>query len=48
MTIEYRKSDKNYPYVIYGPWGGVIYTTKEGLKELQKEIKKVLDKSPRV
>lgn len=44
MTIEYRPADKNYPYVIYGPWGGTIYTDEEGLKELQKEIKKALDK----
>ena len=45
MTIEYRPTDKNYPYVIYGPWGGTIYTNKEGLKKLQKEIKKALDKA---
>jgi hypothetical protein len=45
MTIEYRPADKNYPYVIYGPWGGTIYTNEEGLRELQKEIKKTLDKS---
>jgi hypothetical protein len=44
MTIEYRPHDKNYPYAIYGPWNGTIYTDKEGLKNLQKEIKKVLDK----
>lgn len=44
MTIEYKPNDKNYPYVIYGPWGGTIYTNEDGLKELQKEIKKVLDK----
>ena len=45
MTIEYRPNDKNYPYAIHGPWGGVIYTSEAGLKELQKEIKKTLDKS---
>ena len=48
MTIEYRPTDKNYPYAIYGPWGGTIYTDKKGLKELQKEIKKALDKEPKV
>lgn len=48
MTIEYRPADKNYPYVIYGPWGGTIYTNEEGLKKLQKEIKKALDKAPKV
>lgn len=45
MTIEKNPNDKNYPYTIFGPWGGVIYTDKNGLLELQKEIKKVLDKS---
>ena len=45
MTIEKNPHDKNYPYVISGPWGGVIYTNEEGLRELQKEIKKMLDKS---
>lgn len=45
MTIEYRPDDKIYPYAIYGPWGGAIYTDKDGLKKLQKEIKKILDKT---
>ena len=45
MTIEYRPIDKNYPYAIFGPWGGVIYTNEEGLRQLQEEIKKMLDKS---
>ena len=45
MTIEYRPNDKNYPYAIYGPWGGVIYTNENGLKKLQKEIEKMLDKA---
>ena len=45
MTIEKNPHDKNYPYIISGPWGGVIYTNEEGLRELQKEIKKMLDKS---
>ena len=45
MTIEKRPNDKLYPYVIYGPWDGVIYTDEAGLKQLQKEIKKVLDKN---
>lgn len=45
MTIEKNPNDKNYPYTIFGPWGGVIYTNEKGLRELQEEIKKVLDKS---
>lgn len=42
MTIEKNPHDKNYPYTIFGPWGGVIYTDKNGLLELQKEIEKCL------
>ena len=45
MIIEYRSHDKNYPYAIYGPWDGVIYTDEEGLKKLQQEIEKTLDRS---
>lgn len=48
MTIEYNPADKNYPYVIYGAWGGTIYTDKEGLEELEKEIKKILNKPSKV
>lgn len=48
MTIEKNPNDKNYPYTIFGPWGGVIYTNEKGLKELKKEIEKVLDKSSNV
>lgn len=44
MTIEYRPEDKNYPYEIRGPWGGVIYTDENGLKELKKEIEETLKK----
>jgi hypothetical protein len=44
MAIEKNPHAKNYPYTISGPWGGVIYTNEEGLRELQKEIKKMLDK----
>ena len=47
MKIEYRPTDKNYPYMIYDSWGSTIYTNEEGLKKLQKEIKKALDKTPK-
>ena len=36
------------PTLFMGLGGGVIYTDEAGLKELQKEIKKVLDKQPQV
>ena len=36
--------DKSYPYIISDVWGGKCYMTEEGLKTLQKEIEKILDK----
>ena len=44
MYIEVNKYDKRYPYTISVSWGGKVYMTEEGLKKLQEEIKKVLDK----
>jgi hypothetical protein len=44
MYIEVNKYDKHYPYTISDSWGGRVYMTEEGLKKLQEEIKKVLDK----
>ena len=48
MTIKERPFDKYYPYEIHDGWDGVLYVTEEGLKELQKEIEKVLDKADKV
>ena len=48
MYIDANKYDKHYPYTISDAWGGKVYMTEEGLKKLQEEIKKVLDKSPKV
>jgi len=42
--LEKVTYDKNYPYTIRDAWGGKCYMTKEGLKALQKEIEKALDK----
>ena len=44
MYIEVNKYDKRYPYTISDAWGGKVCMTEEGLKKLQEEIKKVLDK----
>ena len=44
MYIDVNKYDKRYPYTISDAWGGKVYMTEEGLKKLQEEIKKVLDK----
>ena len=43
-----EKASQIYPYTISDGWGGKAYLTKEGLKELFEEIKKVLDKQEEV
>ena len=45
MYIEKNSYDRNYPYIIHGGWGDKIYATEEDLKNLKKEIEKILDKS---
>ena len=42
--LEKNTHDKSYPYTISDAWGGKCYMTEEGLKALQKEIEKALDK----
>lgn len=42
--LEKNTHDKNYPYTISDAWGGKCYMTEEGLKALQEEIEKALDK----
>jgi hypothetical protein len=42
--LKQNPNDKNYPYIISGAWGDDCYMTEEGLKILQKEIEKALDK----
>lgn len=42
MEIYKDEYDKIYPYVIEDAWGGVLHCTKEDLKELRKEINKIL------
>ena len=44
MRIEKDDYDAIYPYAIKDAWGGTIYCTIEHLKELKKEIEKILDK----
>ena len=44
MRIEEDDYDAIYPYAIKDAWGGTIYCTIEHLKELKKEIEKILDK----
>ena len=44
MRIEKNEYDKLYPYTIHGGWDDKVYCDEEGLKELKKEIEKILDK----
>ena len=44
MRIEKNEHDKLYPYTICGGWGDKVYCDEENLKELKKEIEKILDK----
>lgn len=44
MRIVKNEHDKLYPYTICGGWGDKIYCDEENLKELKKEIEKILDK----
>lgn len=44
MRIEKNEYDKLYPYTIHGSWDDKVYCNEEGLKELKKEIEKILDK----
>lgn len=41
MTIE-RSEDKAYPYTIKGGWGDKVYCREDDLKELKKQINKIL------
>ena len=41
MTIE-RSNDTNYPYTIKGGWGDKVYCSLDSLKELKREINKIL------
>ena len=44
MRIEKNEYDKLYPYTIKGGWGDEVYCDEKDLKELKKEIEKILDK----
>ena len=44
MRIVKNEHDKLYPYTIKGGWGDEVYCDEKDLKELKKEIEKILDK----
>ena len=44
MKIEKSKYDTRFPYCIKDEWDGVIWLTKEDLKNLQKALDKFIKK----
>ena len=42
MRIEYNEYGKGYPYTIHGGWEDKVYCRLDDLKELKKEINKIL------
>ena len=44
MKIEKNKYDTQFPYCIKDEWDGVIWLTKEDLKNLQKALDKFIKK----
>ena len=42
MIIKRNEMDKNYPFKICGGWDDVVFADLEDLKELKKEIEKIL------
>ena len=47
MTVE-KSTDKAYPYTIKGGWGDKVYCTVEDLKEIKKQINKILKEEKKV
>lgn len=41
MRVE-RSDDRAYPYTIKGGWGDKVYCTEADLKEIKKQINKIL------
>ena len=44
MKVKEITYDKAFPYIIEDGWGGHLCCTKDDLKELKKEIEKLLKK----
>ena len=42
MIIKRNEMDKNYPFEIYGGWEDVVFADLEDLKELKRQIDKIL------
>lgn len=42
MIIKRNEMDKNYPFEICGSWDDVVFASLEDLKELKKQINKIL------
>ena len=42
MIIKRNEMDKNYPFKICGSWDDAVFADLEDLKELKKQIDKIL------
>lgn len=40
-----KSQDKNYPYTIQGAWSDKVYCTLDDLKDIKKQINKILRES---
>ena len=47
MIIKRNEMDKNYPFKICGGWEDVVYADLEDLKELKRQIDKILKEEKR-
>ena len=47
MIIKRNEMDKNYPFEICGAWDDVVFADLEDLKELKRQIDKILKEEER-
>lgn len=47
MTVE-KSDDKSYPYTIKGGWGDKVYCRLEDLKDIKKQINRILKEEKRL
>ena len=47
MIIKRNEMDKNYPFEICGSWEDIVYADLEDLKELKRQIDKILKEEER-
>ena len=47
MTVE-KSDDKSYPYTIKDGWGDKVYCSLEDLKDIKKQINRILKRRKRI